>query len=613
MSLSSCLPGIPTLQFCLFEFDFQGSRRHGRFDVRSSIATVRVGEEDRPVQHIEPVFQAVGRILYLGIPRFIPWSLQAPILKGWAEAEGFEVWAVTEDSVKPSLLKEGPEAFMNDLRSVVNGLLPLLGEKFVLVDSSFGPGTFLAWELHEKLMGALIINTHLFNAPDFEQTDLAQKICKRMAFLGETYGNRDIDAITTLVSDFMYPTGGATGVEETKKHYKDALLDASDNFWEMARLQPSYNFEHLTGVFTSLPEWPSKSAPVVLAASDQAPLVVVGEAMQRLHQIMPDSKLEFIPNSKWSWHLEGEGVIDEVTEQLVSILPSRVGTMVNASHVLVAGERRPVVMIQPKIAPIAKILYIGFPRFIPFSLQQRALEHWAATEFVQIWAVTEDSVKPSLLKEGPEAFMNDLRSVVNGLLPLLGEKFVLVDSSFGPGTFLAWELHEKLMGALIINTHLFNAPDFEQTDLAQKIRKRMAFLGETYGNRDIDAITTLVSDFMYPTGGATGVEETKTHYKDALLDASDNFWEMARLQPSYNFEHLTGVFTSLPEWPSKSAPVVLAASDQAPLVVVGEAMQRLHQIMPDSKLEFIPNSKWSWHLEGEGVSFGIKLHQEDQS
>ena len=566
--------------------------------MRSSTSILKVGEEERKVQHIEPAFQALGRILYLGFPRFIPWSLQAPALQSWAAAEGFDIWAITEDSVKPGLLKEGPDAFMQDLRNVVHALLPLLGEKFVLVDSSFGPGTFLAWELHSKLTGAMIINTHLFNAPDFEQTELAQKIRKRMAFLGETYGKRDYDAILTLVSDFMYPTGGAEGVEETKLRYKEALEEASPNFWKMSMLQPSYNFDHLTGVFTSLPEWPSISPPVVLAASDQAPLVVVGEAMQRLQQIMPESKLEFIPNSKWSWHLEGDDVIDAVTERLTSILPSRVETMANTTLVQAGGEQRPVVMIQPKMAPITKLLYIGFPRFIPFSLQQPILEHWAATELVQIWAITEDSVKPGLLKEGPDAFMQDLRNVVHALLPLLGEKFVLVDSSFGPGTFLAWELHSKLTGAMIINTHLFNAPDFEQTELAQKIRKRMAFLGETYGKRDYDAILTLVSDFMYPTGGAEGVEETKLRYKEALEEASPNFWKMSMLQPSYNFDHLTGVFTSLPEWPSISPPVVLAASDQAPLVVVGEAMQRLQQIMPESKLEFIPNSKWSWHLEG---------------
>ena len=566
--------------------------------MKSSTVTTDLGPETREVKHIEPRFQAVGRILYLGFPRFIPWSLQEPAVESWAAAEGFEIWAVNEDSVKPGLLKEGPEAFMKDLSNLVQALLPELGPKFVLVDSSFGPGTFLAWELRPFLAGLLIINVHLFNAPDFEQTDLAQKIRKRMAYLGETYGKQDYEAILTLLPDFTYPTGGPSGLEETKATYKEALEAASPNFWEMAMLQPSYNFEHITSMFTSLHVWPIESPPVVLAASDQAPLVVVGEAMQRLQQIMPGSKLEFIPNSKWSWHLEGGDVIDEVSAMLTSVLPSKVDSKATTIYVTVNGEKRPVVMIEPATPAIANILYIGCPRFIPFSLQKGILEEWAQTEFVKIWAVNEDSVKPGLLKEGPEAFMKDLSNLVQALLPELGPKFVLVDSSFGPGTFLAWELRPFLAGLLIINVHLFNAPDFEQTDLAQKIRKRMAYLGETYGKQDYEAILTLLPDFMYPTGGPSGLEETKATYKEALEAASPNFWEMAMLQPSYNFEHITSMFTSLHVWPIESPPVVLAASDQAPLVVVGEAMQRLQQIMPGSKLEFIPNSKWSWHLEG---------------
>ena len=84
-----------------------------------------------------------------------------------------------------------------------------------------------------------------------------------------------------------------------------------------------------------------------------------------------------------------------------------------------------------------------------------------------------------------------------------------------------------------------------------------------------------VARFYVSYGWAVGLEETKATYKEALEAASPNFWEMAMLQPSYNFEHITSMFTSLHVWPIESPPVVLAASDQAPLVVVGEAMQRL--------------------------------------
>ncbi|CAE7942244.1 Clcn3, partial [Symbiodinium sp. KB8] len=158
--------------------------------------------------------------------------------------------------------------------------------------------------LQEDNPRALIINVHLFKAPDFDETELAQKIKKRMAFLGETYGSRDYDKILPLLSDFTYPTGGAEGMEQIKAGYQKALDNASDNFWDLARLQPSWNFAKLTPIFSSMQEWPLQSPPVVLAASDQAPLVVVGEAMQRLQQIMP-----------------GEGVATVISELLSSLLP----------------------------------------------------------------------------------------------------------------------------------------------------------------------------------------------------------------------------------------------------------------------------------------------------
>ena len=559
-----------------------------------------LGDETRPVRLIRPLWKPIATLLYIGIPRFIPWSLQEPVLESWACAEGFKVLAINEDTVKPELLQEdNPRVFQDDLLAVVHALLPQLGDRFVLVDSSFGPGTFLTWELRPFLQGALIINVHLFKAPDFDETELAQKIKKRMAFLGETYGSRDYDKILPLLSDFTYPTGGAEGMEQIKAGYQKALDNASDNFWDLARLQPSWNFAKLTPIFSSMQEWPLQSPPVVLAASDQAPLVVVGEAMQRLQQIMPGSQLEFIPSSKWSWHLEGEDVTNEVSSLLEGILPSRTTATSFDIDVQVYGEDRKVCVIQPDLTPVAQVLYVGLPRFIPWSLQLPHLEEWASKEFVKIWAIYEDTVKPELLQEdNPRVFQDDLLAVVHALLPQLGDRFVLVDSSFGPGTFLTWELRPFLQGALIINVHLFKAPDFDETELAQKIKKRMAFLGETYGSRDYDKILPLLSDFTYPTGGAEGMEQIKAGYQKALDNASDNFWDLARLQPSWNFAKLTPIFSSMQEWPLQSPPVVLAASDQAPLVVVGEAMQRLQQIMPGSQLEFIPSSKWSWHLEG---------------
>lgn len=63
---------------------------------------------------------------------------------------------------------------------------------------------------------------------------------------------------------------------------------------------------------------------MVLACSDQAPGVVVTESMQRLNHLMAGSELKFISSSKWSWPLEGEEVIADVTVFLDALLPQRI-------------------------------------------------------------------------------------------------------------------------------------------------------------------------------------------------------------------------------------------------------------------------------------------------
>ena len=56
-------------------------------------------------------------------------------------------------------------------------------------------------------------------------------------------------------------TGGAEGVEATKKAYAAALETASEKFWRLSALQPSWNFEHLTGILSSQAEWPVDCVP----------------------------------------------------------------------------------------------------------------------------------------------------------------------------------------------------------------------------------------------------------------------------------------------------------------------------------------------------------------
>ncbi|CAE7194480.1 unnamed protein product, partial [Symbiodinium necroappetens] len=137
--------------------------RSDRFEVSIYCTTVLVRTQERTVHVVEPEFTPLCHVVYLGLARFIPFSLQLPALRRWAGALGVKVWAICEDSVDPELMNgKDPEAFQSDLARVVEGLLPSLPRKFVLVDSSWGPGTSLLWKFKKHLLGAMIINAHLF-------------------------------------------------------------------------------------------------------------------------------------------------------------------------------------------------------------------------------------------------------------------------------------------------------------------------------------------------------------------------------------------------------------------------------------------------------------------
>lgn len=277
----------------------------------------------RPIQIVEPKTHPVAHVLYLGFPRFIPWSLQTPILEKWSRDMGIKIWAINEDSVDASLMEheKSPNLFIEDLQLLVQTLLPGMGGQFYLVDSSFGPGTAIAWLFRSKLQGALILNAHLFMAPNFETSELAEQIRTRMTYLGNIHRSRSLDEITAVFSDVTFPTGGFEAVKKSTSMYRSAILSASPSFWQLSSLQPLWNFRHLTSIFSSSSEWHLDDAPpVILACSDQAPQVVVAESMQRLLHRMAGSRMHFLQSSKWSWQLEGDAVVDQVTELLDELL-----------------------------------------------------------------------------------------------------------------------------------------------------------------------------------------------------------------------------------------------------------------------------------------------------
>lgn len=248
------------------------------------------------------------------------------------------------------------------------------------------------------------------------------------------------------------------------------------------------------------------------------------------------------------------------------------------------------------------VLYLGFCRLLPWSLQEPAIHYLVAKTGVPFFCIGCEALNPDLLAEedAGDLFYKDLFAVIDAL-PIHG-RFVLFDSTFGLGMPVLWKLQQRLAGILIVNASWLFKQSSEETSLHQRLAARAAKLGSLAQSRDIDAMVEMLPDFaLFPAflKMAQGtLEFVKQDYAHALQTASSRFWRMSALQPEWNFNHLSRKLNSMPVWPSDFAhDIIVACGSHAPAAAVHDSTASISNMLPVCEVSHIPNSMWFWQLE----------------
>eukprot|EP00930_Biecheleria_cincta_P071358 TRINITY_DN5886_c0_g2_i2.p1 TRINITY_DN5886_c0_g2~~TRINITY_DN5886_c0_g2_i2.p1 ORF type:complete len:777 (-),score=147.21 TRINITY_DN5886_c0_g2_i2:105-2414(-) len=215
------------------------------------------------------------------------------------------------------------------------------------------------------------------------------------------------------------------------------------------------------------------------------------------------------------------------------------------------GMRRLVYELRPDVACRETLLYLGFCRLLPWSLQLPALKTVAIQTGFTIMCVGCEAVNAELLLEedAGHLFYSDLFAVIDALS--LPPKFALLDASFGLGVNMLWRLQGRLNGALLLNMSWLFTSQLIDTSTHRRLKARAAQLASLASAKDIDQMVSFVSDFaLVPSatkmllGNSNQNDKFEAEYRAALQQASSSFWRMSELQPEWNFRYLTHLMSA---------------------------------------------------------------------
>lgn len=256
------------------------------------------------------------------------------------------------------------------------------------------------------------------------------------------------------------------------------------------------------------------------------------------------------------------------------------------------------------------LLYFGFCRLMPWTLQEPALRVLANRLSRRIFCICSEAVNAELLHADEldtngQAFYTDLYTMIDTLpLPY---RLVLIDSTFGVGTPLLWKLQDRLKHVLIINPSYIFRNSMAADDSMHEIHlKRASWLSDLARARDIKTIVKHFGEFAASLSLSKAQSESAKQYQ-FLLDefefglksASDAFWQMSVAHPLWNYKHLTPLLATLPAWqPHHSVDIILAYGSHTPGVSVQDATYNLQEMLPGSITTCIGMSSWLWHMEG---------------
>eukprot|EP00930_Biecheleria_cincta_P061507 TRINITY_DN47082_c0_g1_i1.p1 TRINITY_DN47082_c0_g1~~TRINITY_DN47082_c0_g1_i1.p1 ORF type:complete len:488 (+),score=63.93 TRINITY_DN47082_c0_g1_i1:177-1466(+) len=252
------------------------------------------------------------------------------------------------------------------------------------------------------------------------------------------------------------------------------------------------------------------------------------------------------------------------------------------------------------------ILYLGFCRLLPWSLQESSLRIIALELGVSLLCISSEAVNADALQASAagEHFFEDLLALIE-VLPL-PSRLILVDCTYGVGLPILWRLQERLRGVLILNPSWIFKEAFLNTDMHSSLRARAHRLASISECREVDTLVSMLSDFaLSPSiAKAQGSDVAKQQqlyeqFRTGLDTAPGSFWSMSTLHSVWNAEKLSQVLSSLPAWKQNvDCQIMLACGSHSPVAAVQEAAFNLQELLPGSYVTPVSNSMWFWQIEG---------------
>eukprot|EP00931_Biecheleriopsis_adriatica_P102803 TRINITY_DN7772_c0_g1_i3.p1 TRINITY_DN7772_c0_g1~~TRINITY_DN7772_c0_g1_i3.p1 ORF type:complete len:891 (+),score=139.45 TRINITY_DN7772_c0_g1_i3:87-2759(+) len=371
----------------------------------------------------------------------------------------------------------------------------------------------------------------------------------------------------------------------------EVLANADDSMWGVTNNAGVTAFERLY-------LWAIAEGESLVAFKETLKLMSGNEVQEFESRVRPCSELG--PRSvedQWSRILDKEEVT--VSERQINL----------------NGKTRKVHIIKPRVSQkgSAVVLYFGFCRLLPWSLQKSALGIIAHRVQSEILCIGCEAVKPEVLGTDPEQFFKDLHQLVD-ILPL-PDLFILMDSTFGLGLPMLLKLSKRLLGALILNASWCFQASFIGTTMYQKLQKRAAFLSDLSQRRDLDTLVPMLRDFCLAPIAASlrdkqfeSAKEMFDVYKAALSTASTDFWRMSVEQPLWNAASLSSSVQERPDTEGRVCNVILASGSHAPSAAIQDAASNLQRsTFPDARCRWLPSCMWFWQMEGSETVSEVAL------
>mmetsp|Transcript_155816 Transcript_155816/g.498008 ORF Transcript_155816/g.498008 Transcript_155816/m.498008 type:complete len:1047 (+) Transcript_155816:108-3248(+) len=278
--------------------------------VSSYIRQCRVGDRTFGVRVWEPCLHnaSLTNMVCLSFEYLVPARLAEPAWHTLARAVcnrwSVRMWVLDYNVISDEALQATSFVPLHDDVVAAIDALKIEG-KFVLVDSSLGETTPVVWRLHPRIMESLIINFGGFHSQDFASADMCPKLQKRFGMIKEFCRFRNCEEMSKLLGDYAYQEG-LEQMKATVDLFKDTALREPAAFFEHAAFHCKMIEEDImerTRMYQSFERLENMKG--IIACGAFAPAMWTLEAAPRLHELLPETSIQYIHMGKSCWAMEG--------------------------------------------------------------------------------------------------------------------------------------------------------------------------------------------------------------------------------------------------------------------------------------------------------------------